>query len=34
MSFMDNLISHKAPSVRDMIEAAGPELRYLPPYSR
>jgi transposase len=30
---MDNLTSHKGPSVRDMIEAAGAELRYLPPYS-
>ena len=30
---MDNLTSHKGPSVREMIEAAGAELRYLPPYS-
>ncbi len=30
---MDNLSSHKGPRVRDMIEAAGAELRYLPPYS-
>jgi len=30
---LDNLTSHKGPSVRDMIEAAGAELRYLPPYS-
>jgi transposase len=30
---MDNLSSHKGPRVRGMIEAAGAELRYLPPYS-
>lgn len=30
---MDNLSSHKGPRVRAMIEAAGAELRYLPPYS-
>jgi transposase len=30
---MDNLSSHKGLRVRDMIEAAGAELRYLPPYS-
>lgn len=30
---MDNLSSHKGPRVRDMIEAAGAELRYLPRYS-
>jgi transposase len=30
---MDNLSSHKRPSVRAMIEAAGCELRFLPPYS-
>lgn len=30
---MDNLSSHKGPKVREMIEAAGAELRYLPPYS-
>ena len=30
---MDNLSSHKGPAVRAMIEAAGAELRYLPPYS-
>ena len=30
---MDNLTSHKAPSVRALIEAAGAHLRYLPPYS-
>lgn len=30
---MDNLSSHKGPGVREMIEAAGATLRYLPPYS-
>jgi transposase len=30
---MDNLSSHKGSKVRQMIEAAGAELRYLPPYS-
>jgi transposase len=30
---MDNLSSHKGPMVREMIEATGAELRYLPPYS-
>jgi transposase len=30
---MDNLSSHKGPRVRVMIEAAGADLRYLPPYS-
>ena len=30
---MDNLSSHKGPRVRQIIEAAGAELRYLPPYS-
>jgi transposase len=30
---MDNLASHKGPRVRALIEAAGAELRYLPPYS-
>ena len=30
---MDNLGSHKGPSVRDTIEAAGATLLYLPPYS-
>lgn len=30
---MDNLSSHKGQNVREMIEAAGAELRYLPPYS-
>jgi len=30
---MDNLSSHKGPKVREMIEAAGASLLYLPPYS-
>jgi transposase len=30
---MDNLLSHKGPRVREMIEAAGAHLRYLPPFS-
>lgn len=30
---MDNLSSHKSEAVRQVIEAAGAELRYLPPYS-
>jgi transposase len=30
---MDNLSSHKGPMVREMIEAAGASLLYLPPYS-
>jgi transposase len=30
---MDNLSRHKGPRVRDMIETAGAELRYLSPYS-
>ena len=30
---MDNLSSHKGPAVRQMIEAAGAHLLYLPPYS-
>lgn len=30
---MDNLSSHKAAGVRDLIESAGATLRYLPPYS-
>lgn len=30
---MDNLSSHKVNGVRQAIEAAGAELRYLPPYS-
>ena len=29
---MDNLASHKVAGVREAIEAAGAELRYLPPY--
>ena len=29
----DNLSSHKGPRVEQLIEAAGAELRYLPPYS-
>ena len=29
---MDNLSSHKGPRVREMIEAAGASLLYLPPY--
>ena len=29
----DNLSSHKGPRVREMIEAAGARLLYLPPYS-
>ena len=32
-SIMDNLPSHKGPRVRELIEAAGARLRYLPPYS-
>ena len=28
---MDNLSSHKGPRVEQLIEAAGAELRYLPP---
>jgi hypothetical protein len=28
---MDSLSSHKAPGVRALIEAAGAELRFLPP---
>lgn len=31
---MDNLSSHKGPRTRALIEAAGSELRFLPPYSR
>jgi transposase len=31
--FMDNLGSHKSDKVRQLIEAAGAQLRYLPPYS-
>ena len=30
---MDNLSSHKVAGVREAIEAAGAELRYLPAYS-
>jgi transposase len=30
---MDNLGSHKVAGIREAIEAAGAELRYLPPYS-
>jgi transposase len=30
---MDNLAAHKNSAIRDAIEAAGAELRYLPPYS-
>jgi len=30
---MDNLPAHKPTAVRDAIEAAGAELRFLPPYS-
>jgi transposase len=30
---MDNLAAHKVAGVRDLIERAGAELRYLPPYS-
>jgi transposase len=30
---MDNLSSHKGPRVRDLIEAAGAKLLFLPPYS-
>lgn len=30
---MDNLSSHKGPKVRELIEAAGATLRFLPPYS-
>lgn len=30
---MDNLPAHKQPGVRTAIEAAGAQLRYLPPYS-
>jgi transposase len=30
---MDNLPGHKGPRVRQMIEAAGANLLYLPPYS-
>jgi transposase len=30
---MDNLSSHKSPEIRPMIQAAGANLLYLPPYS-
>jgi transposase len=30
---MDNLMAHKVDGVRDLIQGAGAELRYLPPYS-
>lgn len=30
---MDNLPAHKVAGVREIIEAAGADLRYLPPYS-
>lgn len=30
---MDNLPAHKPPAIRAAIEAAGAELRFLPPYS-
>ena len=30
---MDNLSSHKGPKMREMVEAAGASLLYLPPYS-
>ncbi len=30
---MNNLGAHKVQGVRELIEAAGAELRYLPPYS-
>ena len=30
---MDNLSSHKVAGIREAIESAGAELRYLPPYS-
>jgi len=33
VAVMDNLSSHKGPRVREMIEAAGASLLYLPPYS-
>jgi transposase len=30
---LDNLVVHKQPEVRSLIEAAGASLRFLPPYS-
>src|SRR5262249_43502712 len=33
IAVMDNLSSHQSPEIREMIEAAGAELWYLPPYS-
>ena len=30
---MDNLSGHKGPGLRQSIEAAGAEIRFLPPYS-
>jgi transposase len=30
---LDNLSSHKSPEIREMIEASGADLWYLPPYS-
>ena len=30
---MDNLSSHKGPRVQELVEAAGANLRYLPPYN-
>lgn len=30
---MDNLSAHKSPAIARLLEAAGAELRYLPPYS-
>ena len=30
---MDNLPAHKPTAIREVIEAAGAQLRYLPPYS-
>lgn len=33
MVIMDNMPGHKGPRVRQLIEAAGASLFYLPPYS-
>ena len=33
MGGMDNLSSHKREGVREAIERAGAQLRFLPPYS-